>query len=58
MHTVARNITQRFSLRVPSSFGDTFSYSKEFYSILDKLPVTVEEFVPGEFQKYMNNDGT
>ena len=58
MHAVARNITQRFSSRVPSSFGDTFSYSKVFYSVLDELPVTVEEFVPGKFQKYVNNDGT
>ena len=58
MHAVARNITQRFSSRVPSPFGDTFSYGKVFYSVLDELPVTVEEFVPGEFQKYVNNDGT
>ena len=57
MHAVARNITQRFSSRVPSSFGDTFSYGKVFYSVLDELPVTVEEFVAGEFQKYVN-DGT
>ena len=58
MHAVARNITQRFSSRVPSPFGDTFSYGKVFYSVLDALPVTVEEFVSGEFQKYVNNDGT
>ena len=58
MHAVARNITQRFSARVPIPFGDTFSYGKVFYSVLDELPVTVEEFVPGEFQKYVNNDGT
>ena len=58
MHAVARNITQRFSSRVPIPFGDTFSYGKVFYSVLDELPVAVEEFVPGEFQKYVNNDGT
>ena len=58
MHAVARNITQRFSSRVPALFGDTFSYGKVFYCVLDELPVTVEEFVPGEFQKYVNNDGT
>lgn len=58
MHAVARNSTQRFSSRVPIPFGDTFSYGKVFYSVLDELPVTVEEFVPGEFQKYVNNDGT
>ena len=58
MHTVARNITQRFQSRVPTPFGSTFSYGKVFYSILDELPVTVEEFVPGKFQNYVNNDGT
>ena len=58
MHAIARNITQRFSSKVPSPFGDTFSYGKVFYSVLDELPVTVEEFVPGEFKKYVNNDGT
>ena len=58
MHAVARNITQRVSSRVPTPFGDTFSYGKVFYSVLDELPETVEEFVPGEFQKYVNNDGT
>jgi len=29
-----------------------------FHSVLDELPVTMEEFVPGEFQRYMNNNGT
>ena len=58
MHAVARNITQRFSSRVPIPFGDTFSYGKVFYCVLDELLVTVEEFVPGEFQKYVNNDRT
>jgi len=57
MHAVARNTTLRFSSRVPSSFGDTFSYDKVFYSVLDELPVTVEQFVPGEFKKCVNNDG-
>ena len=58
MHPVARNITRKFSSRVPSTFGDTFSYGKVFYSLLDELSLTVEEFVPGEFQTYVNNDGT
>ena len=58
MHPVARNITQTFSSRVPSTLGDTFSYGKVFYSLLDELSLTVEEFVPGEFQTYVSNDGT
>ena len=58
MHPVARNITQTFSSRVSSTFGDTFSYGKVFYSLLDELSLTVEEFVPSEFQTYVNNDET
>lgn len=57
MHAVARNITQRFSSKVPAEFGDSFQYGKVFYSVLDDLPITVEEFVPGEFRKYVNNNG-
>lgn len=57
MHAVARNITRRFSSKVPAEFGDSFQYGKVFYSVLDDLPITVEEFVPGEFRKYVNNNG-
>ena len=57
MHSVARNITQRFSARVPSQFGDCFRNGKVFYSVLNGVLITVEEFVEGEFVKYVNNDG-
>ena len=57
MYAVARNITQRFSSKVPAEFGDSFQYGKVFHSVLDDLPITVEEFVPGEFRKYVNNNG-
>jgi hypothetical protein len=40
--SVARNITQRFSTKIPAEFGDTFSYGKVFYSMLENVPVTVE----------------
>ena len=36
---------------------DSFQYGKVLYSLLDDIPVTVEEFVPGEFQKYVNSNG-
>ncbi len=57
MHNVARNITQRFSAKIPAEFGQAFSYGKVFYSILENVPVTVEAYIPGEFVKYINNDG-
>ncbi|KAK3701242.1 hypothetical protein QZH41_003204 [Actinostola sp. cb2023] len=57
MHAVARNITARFAAKVPVEFGKVFKYDKVFYSTWNELPVTAEEFVPGEFSKYVNNDG-
>ena len=57
MHCVARNITQRFSAKIPDEFGQTFSYGKVFYSVLENVPVTIEAYMPGEFIKYINNDG-
>ena len=57
MHAIARNITQRFSSKVPPEFGESFEYGKVFYSQWSGSPVTVEEYVTGDFQKYVNNDG-
>ena len=42
MHCVNRNIAQRFSAKIPEEFGQTFSYGKVFYSVLDNIPVTIE----------------
>ncbi|CAB4017492.1 transient receptor potential cation channel subfamily M member 6-like [Paramuricea clavata] len=56
MHAVARNLTARFSAKVPEEFGKTFQYDKVFYSHWNECPVTVEEYVPGVFSKYINND--
>lgn len=57
MHTVARELTKKFSANVPSAFGETFHYNKVYFSYFKGEPVTVEEFVPGNFSKYVNNDG-
>lgn len=57
MHTVARQLTKRFSSIVPEEFGQSFAYNKVFYSRFSDEPVTVEEFVSGQFTKYVNNDG-
>ena len=57
MHTVARQLTKKFSSIVPEQFGQSFAYNKVFYSRLNDEPVTVEEFVSGQFTKYVNNDG-
>ena len=57
MHAVARNISQRFGKNAPKEFGPTFTYNKVYFSRYNGLPVTVEEFVDGDFVKYINNDG-
>jgi hypothetical protein len=57
MHTVARHLGRKFATQTPESFGKSFSYNTAYYAVCDGTPVTVEEFVPGEFTKYINNDG-
>ena len=57
MHTVARQLTKQFRTIVPEEFGQSFAYNKVFYSGFNGKPVTVEEFVSGQFTKYVNNDG-
>ena len=57
MHTAAREITKCFASKVPSNFGACFKYNKVYYTVFDGNPATIEEFVEGEFQKYINNTG-
>ena len=56
MHAVARNLTAGFSAEVPQDFGETFQYGKVFYSQWNECLVTVEDYVPDVFSKYINND--
>ena len=57
MHSVARNLAQRFASKVPAEFGKTFTYGKAFYAFIDDKPATVEQFAKEDFFKYINNDG-
>lgn len=57
LHSAARSIAQSFAARAPTSFGELFRYKKIYYSKVEDTPVTVEEFIPGKFEKYINNDG-
>ena len=57
MHAVARNIAQRLKKYAPTEFEVTFDYNRVYFAMLDNCPVTVEEFVEGDFQKYVNNTG-
>ena len=55
MHAVARNIVQRLKKYAPTKFWLAFNYNRVYFAMLDNCPMTVEEFVEGEWQKYFNN---
>ena len=57
MRAVARNVAQRLKKYVRMESGVAFDYNRVYFAILDNCSVTVEEFVEGEFQKYVNNIG-
>ena len=57
MNAVARHLTKKFAKNVPPEFGGTFEYIKVFFAVFKEQPVTIEEYVEGEFQKYVNNNG-
>eukprot|EP00111_Clytia_hemisphaerica_P013962 TCONS_00041108-protein len=61
MHSVARNIAQRMAKKAKElkdvKFGDIFVYERVYFGLLNGEPVTLEEFIPGFFLKYVNNDG-
>ena len=56
MHSVASAIATKFSSNAPDEFGQSFSY-KIFYTKLNEVPATLEEFVDGTFAKHINNNG-
>ena len=57
MHEVTKHVTKGFSMKVPQEFGECFSYNHVFYTTFKDTVATVEEFIPGTFMKYVNNDG-
>lgn len=62
MHVLARNfasqLTKSIKPEAVSKFGETFRYRNVYYGeTKDGECVTVEEFIDGEFIKYLNNTG-
>ncbi len=55
MHSVARNICQKFGREVPYTFGTCFNYKKVYFSTMKGTSVTLEKFIPGNIKKYSNN---
>ena len=62
MHALAKNIADRLSKKVQErnvskEFGETLKYRSIYLAKLDGECFTLEEFIHGEFEKYMNNTG-
>ena len=57
LHSAAGNIAQRCAKTALPEFGEKFQYGKVYCGFLNDVAVTVEEFIHGQFAKYINNDG-
>ena len=58
MNALARNFAQNLDLeRAILEYGATFTYSKVYYSSFNGEFVTLEDFIEGTFEKYINNTG-
>ena len=62
MHALTKNITEQLSkkvqeLHVSKEFGETLKYRNIYLAKLNGECLTLEEFIEGKFQKYMNNTG-
>ena len=54
MHWVARHIASKFKRSAPFKFGQWFTYNRCYYTSFDGQPAAIEEYVPGDFTKYIN----
>ncbi len=64
MHMLAGNFAEQLQSCVtthcPNEFGPTFSYNQVYMGKIESSSeyITIEEFIEGKFEKYVNNDGT
>ncbi|CAM1323178.1 Uncharacterised protein g8313 [Pycnogonum litorale] len=61
MHILAENIAMQLAKKVKSKlnlFGKPIKYIDIFMGEHNGEFITLEEFIPGNFEKYVNNDGT
>lgn len=57
MHEVAKHFAKKMSKKAPGTFGNTFFYNKVYYTKFEDQHGTIEEYVNGNFVKYVNNNG-
>ena len=56
MHAVARHLAKKFERNAPSTFEECLKYNRCYYTMFDSQHATIEEYVPGYFIKYINNN--
>ena len=62
MHPLAKNVASQLAKKVKEDnltvqFGDVLEFKDVFFAKVDLKCVTLEEFIEGEFVKYINNTG-
>ncbi len=63
MHSLARNFTARLQKEIVTTadlvdkFGPVFKYNQIYFGMCTGECVTIEEFIPGIFDKHINNTG-
>ncbi len=57
MHEVAKHIAKKMSKKAPQQFGNSFYYNKAYYTKFEGHHATIEEFINGDFVKYIDNNG-
>ena len=64
MHLLAKNFAEQMSnlnhdKDKNGAFGECFSYNKIYFGkiVEEDTCVTIEEYIPGKFAKYVNNNG-
>ena len=64
MNTLAQYMAKSFQKAAEKAsisfrFGETFHYNSVYYGKIGSIgSVAIEEFIPGTFVKYINNDGS
>jgi hypothetical protein len=62
MHALAKNIASQLTKKVKeegltTQYGETLKFKDVFFAKVDEECVTLEEFIEGDFVKYINNTG-
>eukprot|EP00794_Sanderia_malayensis_P008493 gene8493-9400_t len=57
MHAAAKEMDMKMARKAPEDFGPTFQYHTIYYAQDNDVHMTVEKYIPGVFQKDVNNNG-